>query len=91
MHVLPRSASGMAVSTSGGMAAVMHQQLCAGRPAATAHWLGCPHKGQTAVVGWVLGRMLVAVYVRQGAEKRHSEECPYMSQIGLQRLSDKRW
>jgi len=49
MQALPRSAAGMAASASAGMAAVMHQQLCAGRPAAMAHWLGCPHKGQVAV------------------------------------------
>ena len=49
MQALPRSAAGMAASASAEMAAVMHQQLCAGRPAAIAHWLGCPHKGQAAV------------------------------------------
>jgi len=71
MQALPRSAGGMAASTSAGMAAAMHQQLCAGQPAAMAHWLGCPHKGQVAVEGAAGSGVVMQgpVYVGSSQEK----------------------
>ena len=49
MHARPRRASGTAASAAAESCADMHQQESADCPAATAHWLPCPHKGQTLV------------------------------------------
>lgn len=43
---LPMESAGTAASASGLIAVPAHQQVSAGRPAITAHWLSCPHTGQ---------------------------------------------
>ena len=49
MHARPRRASGTAARAAAESCADMHQQVSAACPAATAHWLPSPHKGQALV------------------------------------------
>ena len=49
MQVVPRSAEGTLASASGDTCAVMHQHVFGGAPAAVAHWLSCPQRGQRRV------------------------------------------
>ena len=53
MQALPRASAGSLCSASRETGVCMHQQLCGGRPALMAHWLGCPHSGQRLVSKWV--------------------------------------
>jgi hypothetical protein len=86
MQLCPRCCGARRASAARDTGWAMHQQPCAGCPAATAHWLDWPHSGQ-----W---RVSVAGGMRAGVKKERTAPrgaVLIVNQIGLQRLRGKRW